>query len=253
MSNYLINTNTKQLTLLDTRFYTTEEGGWVPSVTTILEAYPKDFHFLKWLKENGEDSDTIRDAAGRRGSNVHALTEVYDAGQEVTLLTEDGRIAWTMAEWAMFERYVEFSERFRPTIIQSEQNYISEELGYAGTVDRIIELNGKRLLIDIKTSNMVHETYWLQLAAYRALIREVAGIEVDGVGVLWLNAKTRTNGKAGDVQGKGWQLIRKDSTEDDFELFVHTYVLWKAKNKDVIPRQLTYQLSHKKTNTDGTI
>ena len=42
MSNFIINTNTKQLTFLDGRYYWTEDGQFVPSVTTILEAYPKD-------------------------------------------------------------------------------------------------------------------------------------------------------------------------------------------------------------------
>jgi hypothetical protein len=246
MSNYLINTNTKQLTLLDSRFYTTEEGGWVPSVTTILEAYPKDYHFYKWLKENGEEADAIRDAAGRRGSNVHAMTEAYDAGAEVTLLTEDGRVAWRLDEWAMFERYVEFSQKYNPGILQSEQNYVSQWLGFAGTIDRIIQLNGKTILMDIKTSNMVHETYWLQLAAYRELLRHVGGVEVQEVGVLWLNAKTRGEGRGGAIQGKGWQLLTKDDTSDDWELFKHTQALWKAKNKDVLPRQLTYSLTHQK-------
>lgn len=246
MSNYLINTNTKQLTLLDSRFYTTEEGGWVPSVTTILEAYPKDYHFYKWLKENGEEADAIRDAAGRRGSNVHAMTEAYDAGAEVTLLTDDGRVAWRLDEWAMFERYVEFSERYNPHILQSEQNYVSQWLGFAGTIDRIIQLNGKTILLDIKTSNMVHETYWLQLAAYRELLRQVNGMEVQEVGVLWLNAKTRGEGRNGAIQGKGWQLLTKDDTSDDWQLFKHTQALWKAKNKDVLPRQLTYSLTHQK-------
>lgn len=246
MSNYLINTNTKQLTLLDSRFYTTEEGGWVPSVTTILEAYPKDYHFFKWLKENGEEADAIRDAAGRRGSNVHAMTEAYDAGAEVTLLTDDGRVAWRLDEWAMFERYVEFSDKYKPSILQSEQNYVSQWLGFAGTIDRIIQLNGKTILLDIKTSNMVHETYWLQLAAYRELLREVGGVEVQEVGILWLNAKTRGEGRSGAIQGKGWQLLTKDDTSDDWQLFKHTQALWKAKNKDVLPRQLTYSLTHQK-------
>jgi len=246
MSNYLINTNTKQLTLLDSRFYTTEEGGWVPSVTTILEAYPKDYHFFKGLKENGEEADAIRDAAGRRGSNVHAMTEAYDAGAEVTLLTDDGRVAWRLDEWAMFERFVEFSQKYKPGILQSEQNYVSQWLGFAGTIDRIIQLNGKTILLDIKTSNMVHETYWLQLAAYRELLRHVGGVEVQEVGVLWLNAKTRGEGRGGAIQGKGWQLLTKDDTSDDWELFKHTQALWKAKNKDVLPRQLTYSLTHQK-------
>lgn len=236
----------KQITLLDARYYTTPEEGWVPSVTTILEAYPKDISFLKWLKENGEEADAIRDAAGRRGSNVHALTEAYDAGLEVSLLTEDGRVAYSMQEWAMLERYVQFSDRFQPEILQSEQNYVSSALGYAGTIDRVIRMGGKTILMDIKTSNSLHDTYWLQLAAYRRLLEANAGITVDEVGILWLNAKTRTEGRNGAVQGIGWQLVTEQNTDRYYELFQHTMALWKAQNKDAIPRNLTYQISHQK-------
>ncbi len=52
-------------------------------------------------------------------------------------------------------------------------NVISELMGYAGTLDRIINLNGKRILVDIKTSNAIYDSYWLQLAAYRRLLVEI--------------------------------------------------------------------------------
>jgi len=246
MSNYIIDTSTKQLTFLDARFYRTMSGGFVPSVTTILEAFPKDAAFFAWLKSQGENADAVRDDAGRRGTTVHKLTEAYDAGLEVSLLTESGEIGYRMSEWAMFERYVEFTQRCHPRIILSEQNYIHDGLGYAGTIDRVVEIGGVTTLMDIKTSNNLHASYWLQLAAYRTLLHRVAGIEVDQVAILWLNSKTRTEGKKGALQGIGWQLITKDNTTDDMALFLITQQLWQAQNADAKPRQATYQLTHKK-------
>ncbi len=245
MSNYIINTNTKQLTFLDGRFYWTEDGHFVPSVTTILDAYPKDAGYYMWLKSVGQDADTIRDEAGRRGTTVHEMTEAYDAGAEVSLLTEDGHLAYKVSEWSMFERYVDFIHRFRPIVNMTEQNFVNPELGWAGTVDRVITLQGATILMDIKTSNAIYPTYWLQLAAYRRLLEE-GGIYVDQVAILWLNAKTKTNGKAGDVQGEGWQLLRKDDTVQDLNLFVHTKALWTAQNQGSRPRQATYKLVHQK-------
>lgn len=246
MSNYIIDFQAKQITMLDSRFYTTEGGRWVPSVTTILEAYPKDYGYFKWLKEVGEDADQIRDEAGRRGSIVHTLTERYDNGEEVSLLNNDGDISFKLNEWAMFERYIDFATRYPHDVMTVEQNIVSEDLGFAGTLDRIILMDGKRILVDIKTSNAIYPTYWLQLAAYRALLAEEMGEMVDEVGILWLNAKTRTEGRKGAVQGIGWQLITKDDTREEWDLFTHTYKLWKAQNKDVTPKRLTYQLNHKR-------
>lgn len=249
MSTFFIDTNSKQITFTDNRFYRTEDGGSVPSVTTILQAYPKDAHFFQWLKQMGEDADSIRDEAGRRGSVVHSLTERYDAGEEITLLTQSGEIGYKLNEWAMFERYVDFRNCHQFEIIHNEFNIINQGLGYAGTIDRVITLNGKNYLIDIKTSNAVHEFYWLQLAAYYKLLSAYYQSYncVDGVAILWLNAKTRTYGKGDSIQGPGWQLIIRDQDErkKDFDLFNATHMLWSAQNQNIKPRELTYKLSHK--------
>jgi hypothetical protein len=237
--------NNKQLTFLDSRFYSTEDGGFVPSVTTILECYPKGAAYYNWLKENGKDADEIRDEAGRRGSVVHKLTEFYDAGYEVSLINPQGQIEYKLNEWSMFERYVNFRNRFQFVTDSIELNIISKELGYAGTIDRIIDMDGEKILLDIKTSNAIYPSYWLQLAAYRSLLMNKAGIRVNKVAILWLNAKTRTEGKKGDIQGIGWQLITKDDTDNELELFKATHNLWAAENTTSKPKSLTYQISHK--------
>jgi hypothetical protein len=257
MSNYIIDTQAHRITLLDARFYFDENGKPVPSVTTILEAYPKDAGYFKFLKDAGNDADTIRDEAGRRGSIVHELTERYDRGEEVSLLTGDGWPGYKMLEWSMFERYVDFSTRFEPEHLMIEQNFVSSELGFAGTIDRVMELGGKRYLVDIKTSNAIYDSYWLQLAAYRLLYNTYMadrtesddyydGVWLDGVAILWLNAKTRTNGKAGDIQGVGWQMVIREDAIRDLVLFNHTHALWLAQNKGAMPKQFTYTLTHQK-------
>ena len=237
--------NNKQLTFLDARFYQTQDGNYVPSVTHILDCYPKGAAYFNWLKENGKDADEIRDEAGRRGSVVHKLTEMYDVGDEVNLVNPNGSIDYKLNEWAMFERYVEFRRRFNFTTDCIELNIISKELGYAGTLDRVITMDGKKILLDIKTSNAIYPSYWLQLAAYRSLLLNSLGKQVDSVAILWLNAKTRTEGKKGDIQGIGWQLITKEDTSKDLELFNATHQLWIAENGTSKPKQLTYQITHK--------
>jgi hypothetical protein len=249
MSNYFINTNTNQITFTDNRFYSTESGHFIPSVTTILNAYPKDAHFFQWLKQVGEDADNIRDEAGRRGSIVHDLTERYDNGEEINLMDNGGHIGYKLQEWAMFERYVDFRKNYTFDVIQSEFNIISTELGFAGTIDRIIQVDGKNILVDIKTSNTVYDHYWLQLAAYRKLLNYAYQSDdiIDRVAILWLNSKTRTAGKKDHVQGPGWQLIMRDETEEsnDWELFQCTQKLWLAQNGQMQPKLKSYSITHK--------
>jgi hypothetical protein len=252
MSKFIIDMQARQLTMLDARFYYAE-GSFFPSVTTILEAYPKDAAYFKWIKEVGTDADTIRDEAGRRGSVVHDLTERYDNGEEVSLLNINGNLQFKMSEWSMFERYVDFVTRFKPDYIMNEQNFVSPALGYAGTIDRLAWLDGKLTLIDIKTSNNIHDSYWLQLAAYAALVHNMTDFQIEQYCILHLNAKTRTNGTKGAVQGIGWQLLKKDLMEagQDYELFLVTKKLWEAQNKDAKPRQVSYTLTHKKPSDAG--
>jgi hypothetical protein len=104
----------------------------VPSVTTYLEAYPKSYAYYEWLKSAGDNADEIRDEAGRRGSVVHKLTERYDNGEEVSFLDENGNIGYKVAEWSMFEKYVEFRTKHKTAIIHNELNIVSETTRWAG-------------------------------------------------------------------------------------------------------------------------
>lgn len=247
--NLLLNLSSNQLTFLDSRFYITDKGNYVPSVTTYLEAYPKGYAYYEWLKSAGENADEIRDAAGRRGSVVHSLTERYDNGEEISLLDENGFIAYKLQEWGMFERYVDFRSKHQTNIIHNELNIVSDTYQMGGTIDRVMQINGKLYLVDIKTSNAIHNHYWLQLAAYQTLLLEKQPeLKLDGVAILWLNAKTRTEGKNGATQGKGWQLCTcEDRTQmiKYWKLFEACQKLWLAENEDAKPRQTSYSITHK--------
>lgn len=242
--NYALDLTSKRITFLDSRFYFDETGSPVPSVTTILNAFPKTAEFYQWLKKNGENADEIRDEAGRKGSRVHALTEAYDNGDEVSLLNENGDLAMSTSEWAMLEKYVEFRTRFPFEINSIEQNMVA--LGMGGTLDRDITLDGKRYILDIKTSSNIWDEYWLQLAAYQKMKASLLGGDpYDGRAIIWLNAKTRTEGKKGAIQGIGWQLlIKEDDLEEDWKVFQATKMLWHKINENLTPRKIEYQLSH---------
>jgi hypothetical protein len=203
------------------------------------------------MKEVGSKADEIRDAAGKRGSSVHQLTEDYDQGIECTLLDEYGKPKYSLEEWSMFERYVEFSVTHKPEHHLIEQTFISSGLGFAGTIDRVCTIDGKTYVLDIKTSNGIYNSYWLQLAAYRQLydasvLHGSNMPDIDGVAILWLNAKTRTAGKKGDVQGKGWQMVSEFDTSKQWSLFQAVQQLWHAEHEGDKPKEFSYQLSHKK-------
>lgn len=251
-SHVVIDEGGNRMEFLDSRFYQTEDGPMVPSVTTILDAWPKGAQYYEWLKKHGEHADEIRDDAGRRGSVVHNLTEQFDRGEEVCAIDKNGSALYSRAEWAMFERYVEFVERFKPEMIAIELNLASAELGYGGTLDRLMRINDELWLVDIKTSGAVYDHYHLQTVAYANLLMNADRIDiVDWAGlrrgILWLNAKTRTEGKGDAIQGPGWQMVESARPiEKDEELFNACQQIWKVANENIKPKNIIYKLKHKK-------
>lgn len=244
-----------RIEFLDSRFYQHANGNFYPSVTTILDAYPKSAAFYEWLKKAGEDADEIRDEAGRKGSAVHQICEDYDDGLECSMLNEFLKPKFKQIEWAMFERYVEFRTKFKYELLANEVHYISPVLGFAGTLDRVFLVEGKRILVDIKTANSLHNHYWLQQAAYKALWDEVNPEQpIDEIKILWLNAKTRTEGTKNAIQGIGWQLKETEYGIDHyFRLFQSVHKLWQEENKTMKPRNTVYNLSHQlNTIQNGT-
>lgn len=252
---YIIEPEVNRITFLDSRFYLDANGNPQPSTTTILDCYPKSAGYYQWLKTVGQDADNLRDEAGRKGSVVHKMTEYFDFGNPINLLDANNEPVCSMNEWAMFERYVDFRRRFTPEIHHIELDYCSAELGFGGTLDRIVTINGKNLLFDIKTGNNIYTSHWLQQAAYVKLFEEmttknkaVKKVKLDQVGILWLNANTKTEGKKDAIQGIKWQLITKsikESMEEDWPVFQATHQLWLAENKNIIPKNFSYSLTHK--------
>lgn len=249
--NYKLDLTGRRITMLDGRFYFTDAGVPIPSVTTILSAYPKGSAFYEFLKKNGEDSDNIRDEAGRKGSRVHDLTQRYDEGEEVCLLENDGDFSVSMAEWGMLEKWIEFRTRFNPEIVDIETNILSEELNIAGTRDRVMVLpKYGRLLIDIKTGNYIGKEAWLQLSAYEAIDNANGQPHYNGIAICHLAAKTKTDGRKDSVQGIGWQMLIETDREvinGYWRIFKHTQALWLSENAGLIPKQVSYSLSHKAT------
>jgi hypothetical protein len=105
-------------------------------------------------------------------------------------------------------------------------------------------MNGKLWLIDIKTSNSIHTSYNLQLAAYAKAWNETHNEPIEGVAILWLKASTRGE-KKDKIQGKGWELKIIDDIDKNFDMFLKIYDIFKLENPDSEPAFLTLPTSIK--------
>ena len=213
-----ISEDSKQITLPDARYYR-RNGKYYPSITYVLSCYPKGKHFQDWLKKVGFSADWIVKKAAEEGTQVHEMIEDYLNGKELNFLS-NGIPVYNPDVWQMFLKFVDFWEKYNPTLVEAEVHLFSDKIKVAGTCDLVceIEIDGKTemWIIDFKTSNNLQITHDLQGAIYAQCYEECYGKGVDRVGVLWLKSKSRGEDKTGKkIKGKGWEMYESKRTQEE--------------------------------------
>ena len=137
------------------------EGKKYDRVTAILDYFtPKSL--LEWRDKVGVVEAKEKQKAGKAdGTRVHTLTEQMDNGKYVKFTDYD-----TVSVKNCIEGYRRWKETEKPTILAMEKVVFNDRLGIAGTFDR--ELTNT--LVDIKSSNQISRTAWLQLAIYNYMM-----------------------------------------------------------------------------------
>lgn len=102
----------------------------------------------------------VSKSAANRGSTVHSLIEAYKTTSAVVN---------TIPEYDGYARaFYKWVEDFKPTIIENERTVVNPTKGYAGTLDMIAEIGGKRHVIDFKTNKdgNIYDEAHMQVSAY---------------------------------------------------------------------------------------
>src|SRR5690606_31452396 len=117
--------------------------------------------------------EAVLDNACNRGHQIHKATENIDLGKEYEI--DD--------KWKDYLlQYKKFKALRKPKIKEVEQLLTNGE--YCGTLDRIMELEGEKWLIDIKTSAQINtDLVSVQLGGYKKLLGKK---KIDKCGVLHL-------------------------------------------------------------------
>jgi hypothetical protein len=130
-------------------------GKVIPSVTQIIAPlYDNAFDFVK--KETLERKR-------RLGQALHYAAELDDAGNlDEASLSEALRPY--LAGWRKFKT------EHRVTVVAAEQKLAAPQFWFAGTVDRVLEIDGQRWTIDLKTTVEIHRAVGVQLAGYSLMV-----------------------------------------------------------------------------------
>ena len=159
----------------------------LPSVTTILsetQSDEKKASLKAWQDKVGLDkAEQIKNEAASRGSTMHAILEDYVEGKERVDLTENGKLATSMAQQIIEKGLCNVSE-----IWGSEVTVYYPGL-YAGATDLVGIYNGRESIIDFKQSNKPKRKEWIddykhQLAGYAMAHNKVYGTSIKSGTVL---------------------------------------------------------------------
>lgn len=99
----------------------------------------------------------LSDKAANLGTAVHDAVDHW--------LRDEPMPEWAPGVEPFMVQLCEFLEERKPRIIYTETTVINREVGYAGTLDILAEINGRITLIDTKTGKGVYPEAGLQLAA----------------------------------------------------------------------------------------
>lgn len=164
-------------TLPTGRTYVTPEGRKYPSITTVLNILNEDF-VREWRKNVGEEeANRVSRVAGKRGDSTHTIVERY-------LSNENPKATDYMPNaWGSFLSVRKALDKRLGKIYLQEKPLYSDHLQVAGRVDLVADFDGKRSIVDIKTSNRVKseediENYFMQESGYAIMFEERTGIPI---------------------------------------------------------------------------
>ncbi len=141
------------------------------------------------------------------GTRIHAAVEAHSTGKPMP--------AWQDDEKARMGHFLQFLEDYRPEFIASEATVYNRRQGYAGTFDGIAVIDGRALMLDMKTGRGIYPEVGLQLAAYR--FGEFIGLP-DGTEH---PVPETTGAVALHLTDDGYTLLEVDAGEDVFRAFLY--------------------------------
>lgn len=114
------------------------------------------------------------------------------------------------------DAFREFLKEYEPTFLAAEATVYHRSHAYAGTLDAVVEIDGRRHVLDVKTGTGVYPEVALQLAAYRnaEFIGGPDGAEHPMI-------QTEPVGLCLHLRPEGWDLKAVDTGDTIFRCFLY--------------------------------
>lgn len=141
--------------------------------------------------------------AGDLGTEVHAAFEVISGGGKL------GHVSPTVTPFV--RHFDEFCQQWQPEFLFREETLWNSTVGYAGSADAFVKIQGETIVLDFKTGKSVYPEVGLQLSAYRGAEEMLSEGSVPQT----------TGGAVLHIRPEGWSLIPIKCDEEIFDVFVH--------------------------------
>lgn len=164
--------------------YINKEGVEVASVTSILKVLNKP-SLSKWANSLGwkrQNVDKVLMSSAEKGTIIHEAINSYLFNEkfkfEETESCDKATLMYALDNFITWKK----QNDFKP--IWGEKKMVCDKFG--GTVDLYCELDGKKTILDFKTSKAFYSSMFLQLAAYTHMM-EGQDYLVEQVAILLVN------------------------------------------------------------------
>lgn len=177
-----------------------------------------------------------RDKAGDIGTQCHAWIEQYAKSKinntDYTPQYESDQVK------KMVEKFIDWADTNKVKFLLSEQKLYSEVHWYAGTVDLVVEIDGKKYVADIKTAKDVYVTNFIQMGGYDIALKEL-GKAKDLAGYIVVNIPKELD-KDGNAKIK---VETKENVSEYQNAFLHCLALYRMLNKETPEKTKAVQRS----------
>lgn len=204
-------------------YWSEKKKTYYPSVTFVTGFLPKGQFFERYLAEQGsyEEAQRILKEAGDRGTRTHDASEYLDKGRSISygsaIQNSLGVMFYlTDEEYELLTFYIAWHKKYQPIIVHIELRLVSDKHKLGGTLDRIYIIDGKRTLLDLKTSkSSIFDSHWIQVAAYAHIYESLKDELIDQVAILRLTSKRK--------EGYEYVIRTREEWLEDYKQFKKTY------------------------------
>lgn len=206
------------------------------------------------IERGAVEYDSVREEAADIGTEIHEWVEKYVKNQIGEIGYETPPETPGREEVGIGVRgFLEWVDQHHVKFLSSEKIVYSLAHGFIGTDDILAIVDGKRCVVDIKSSNGLYNTVRLQTAGYARAEEEESGKKVEGRWAVRVAKETEVEyhnrmqekGKTEYPPYRAFEALYLDtdpgSMEEDFQSFLACKTLYEWNNKTDF-----YKLSKKK-------